>query len=292
MNFFKLLSLLGVFFFSFNSYALTSSPVLNSVCEETDTDFLTWNTCIIKTVGSKSKDVIFYLHGNDHDERSWLGDFGVARMLRDYWQENNIEAPTIVSLSFGPIWLLVKENGLTTGGLLELVSQRIYPRVISQLGLDEGKRILLGESMGGFNALQLYFEDSFSFDKAAFVCPAIVELSPFATEEEKKAYILRTKADPEKVNDIVRLSKFFIPSLEFWEKTSPLKIAKRQLGPQSKPIYLSASLQDNYGFYEGSLLLKKIANEFKTPLEWRPISGKHCSVDITSLGTFLTSKKN
>lgn len=281
--------LLFLFAFSFHTFASYEKPVLKSTCEETDTDTLTWNTCVIKTKGSKSKDVIFYFHGKDGDEKTWLENYSVTGMLRDYWQENNIDAPTVVSVSFGPIWLLVKKNGTPTGGLLELVSGKILPELNSRFE-NEGKRILLGQSMGGFNAMQLYLEDSLRFDKAAFICPAIGQLSPFASKEKVSDYIERTKASPDKVSDLIRLSRMFIPDLDFWEETSPLILADKNLQESSKPIYLSASLQDDYGFYEGSQLFKNIAKRKGVQIDWRPLSGKHCSHDIISLGKFLTRR--
>ena len=60
--------LIFLFAFSFHTFASFEKPVLNSTCEETDTDTLTWNTCVIKTQGSRSKDVIFYFHGKEGDE--------------------------------------------------------------------------------------------------------------------------------------------------------------------------------------------------------------------------------
>ncbi|MEE2742797.1 MAG: alpha/beta hydrolase-fold protein [Bdellovibrionota bacterium] len=275
------------FVFSFHTFASLERPVLESTCEETDTDRLTWNTCVIKTKDSKSKDVIYYFHGKDGDEKTWLENYSVTGMLRDYWQENNIDAPTVVTVSFGPIWLLVRNNGTATGGLLELVSGKILPELNSRFA-NEGKRILLGQSMGGFNAMQLYLEDSLRFDKAAFICPAIGQLSPFASDEEVLDYIQRTKASPDKVSDLIRLSKMFIPDLGFWKKTSPLILADKVLGEESSPIYLSASLEDDYGFYEGSLLFKNILKGKGVEINWRPLSGKHCSHDVISLGNFLT----
>lgn len=95
-------------------------------------------------------------------------------MLGRQWQESGRTQPTIVTVSFGPDWMLIPRGWAPRTGLRKHFLREALPRIEQGLDGASAVRILLGEFMGGFNAIQLL--DSGLFSKAAIFCLSVYKL--------------------------------------------------------------------------------------------------------------------
>lgn len=241
--------------------------------------------CVYKSQKGVNGNIAYYLHGRNLDELAWNDDTFYTSMIQKYWQENKLIPPIVVAISYGPIWLLAPRNAKAESGLLEHFLNQAIPFIESKIGTPK-ERILFGESMGGLNSLIAMFNSHASFSKVASLCPGVYNLSPFASLSEMKTVITRTGADPKIIYGILQLSKKFISTEDDWDKMSPLRLVEHTSKLKSK-LYLSCGLYDKYGNYEGTELLsqKMISKGFS--VEWHPIYGGHCAIDVSSLAEFL-----
>lgn len=258
---------------------------------------LTGGYCIHHQIGSKNHDVVYHLHGRGGSENSWNDKVSYGEQLREYWKDRGIDAPKIVSVSFGKIWVLASKNASPVSGLFEVLTQQVIPAVEKVMPLHR-RRFVLGESMGGFNAAQLYLRAK-GFSKAAVICAPIADLSLDATEEEVKDFIEKSAAwgyykdwNPglvtQNVKDMMQLANGFFPTEADWKAANPLELAQSVTKAQP-PLYLTVGMYDGFANYEGNQLFADALKKNGARVEWRPQWGGHCSVDIPSLAVFLTS---
>jgi len=146
----------------------------------------------------------------------------------------------------------------------------------------------MGESMGGFNASQLYFRNQSMFTKAALICGAMATVSPHASDAEVDAYIERTGASPLQVFIALSLARSYFPTEADWQKHSPVNLASQFLTPDSIPIYMSNGLKDKFGFHEGNLAFVQIALNLGSNIsyDFAPNAG-HCGADTTPIADFF-----
>ena len=241
--------------------------------------------CVYKSKQGVNGNIAYYLHGRNLDESAWNDETFYTSMVQKYWQEHKLTPPTVVAISYGPIWLLAPKNSKEESGLLEHFLNQAIPTIESKIG-NPKERILFGESMGGLNSLIAMFHSENLFSKVASLCPAVYSISPFASLSEIKSAVTRTGADPKLVFGVLQLSKKFISNEDDWNKLSPLSLLEHTSELKSK-LYLSCGLYDQYGNFEGNELLyqKMAAKGFS--VEWHPQYGGHCATDVTSLAEFL-----
>ncbi len=244
--------------------------------------------CITKTPGSTNPDIVYYFHGAGGNERRWVDRW---KGIRDSWIKSGSQAPTIVSFSFGPLWFLLEKNSLKTSGLLELMLNKLIPDMEVKLGGLHGRRIIMGESMGGFNVAQLVMQSPESFNRAAILCPVITLHTPFATIPEIESFISRTGANRKNAYEEIAFYRAFFPDLASWNKAAPLIMGQTKFGPRTPPIYMSADDHDEFGFFEGDVALGQLIASKNVPIEWHTIvGGTHCTADFDSVARFLVSE--
>lgn len=246
---------------------------------------VSWKFCVYTETGSRNQDVLYYFHGRGLDEKAWGDDGYYTGMVRKAWQAHGAGAPTVIAISFGKDWLLVPKNKSPYSGLLDAFTAAVVPTMEARIGGVKGRRILLGESMGGFNGTAVALRTTL-FAKAALLCPPMTTLSPFATEAEIVAFIERTKASPEKVRGAIQLSRAFLPEPADYDAASPLQLAEKA-SSATPPLYVSCGSYDEYGFFEGAERFAATARARGTKVAWRPLQGGHCAVDIESVAAFL-----
>ncbi|MGE3758388.1 MAG: alpha/beta hydrolase-fold protein [Pseudobdellovibrionaceae bacterium] len=201
--------------------------------------------CIFKAPKSKSQNVIHYFHGSGGNERSWVnsGSLFRADKLRDIWEANGIDAPVVVAVSFGPSWSLVEANSGINSEYLQKYVDSILPMVESRVGFIVRERILLGMSMGGGNAAQLFLKYPKLFTKAALISPAIVDMAPSDVDfinhmvDENHANV--NFAMRFKQNMVLK-----IPDLQSWLLFSPLDLGDRLLSPDSPELLVEIGTRD------------------------------------------------
>lgn len=241
--------------------------------------------CINRAVQGTNGDVLYHLHGRGLDERIWNDDTYLTALLQAQWRDRGALPPTVVTLSYGPTWLLTPRGKRSASGLLEDLMSRL-PEIETRTGAPR-RRLLMGESMGGLNVLIAGLSEPASFNKIAALCPGVYIDSPFSSLTTMRAGIERTGANPKIAFGIWLLGRKYIADEAEWRRISPLSLIERA-GPNFPALYLSNGLYDAYGNYEGSRLLAQRAAMRGVRTEWRPLYGGHCATDIASLARFLS----
>jgi predicted esterase len=239
--------------------------------------------------------VLYHLHGLGGSEHLWASTSSYTEQIREEWANTDSPLPIVVSISFGQTWLLAEKNSSPYSGLFEIITQTVIPQIESTLKHRRGKRILLGESMGGFNAIQLALKWNF-FDKAAILCAPMSLVSPFSSPAELQKAYESTVAwryyegrDPYEVTSAVQqavtLSKTFFPTEQDWAKANPLQLAQ---STKSEPkLYISIGQYDRFASYEANQKFSLDLASKNLEVTWRPLWGGHCAMDIVSLAKFL-----
>lgn len=249
--------------------------------------------CIHTPISNASADVLYHLHGNGGSQQTWQDTFYYPEQIRTEWLQSNSKLPTVVSISFGSTWLLVEKNEKSVSGLFEVFTQKVIPMIEAQMGGLKGRRLLIGESMGGFNSIQLSLKTDI-FSKAAILCAPITPVSPFAPMSEIEEYLHTTavwdyyKKNPktvlESVDGAIAIVQGFINEPQ-WTSISPLDLA--QTSTTKTQLYVAVGYHDEYAAYEGNVEFVKILQEKNRNIEWRPQWGGHCAIDIPSVSAFL-----
>jgi pimeloyl-ACP methyl ester carboxylesterase len=240
--------------------------------------------CVTKTTGSTNPDFVYYLHGAGLEQNAWTS---AKEPIWQYWSDQGIDAPTVITFGFGPIFLLAQKNQAKASGLLEFVSDQYIPEIEKSLGGLKGRRILLGESMGGFNAIQMAMKRPELFSKIAINCPDIVDLSPYATKAEQQGFMDATGADHAHTYWELFMERIFFANDGSWDDAAPLTAAPKYFGPQTPPLFISGGVEDQYGFYPGTEAFVKIAQDKGVSVQWASVPGAHCSYDIAKVSEFL-----
>lgn len=159
------------------------------------------------------------------------------------------------------------------------------PRIEQGLGGAPAVRLLLGESMGGFNAIQLL--DSGLFSKAAILCLPVYELDYPLTLGGAIDLARRTGMEYKIALGYWWQWGDYVQSEAEWQATAPLAIAAGLEPGRAPQVYLSCGSRDQYGNFAGARRLGEILRSRGVAVQWRPLYTRHCGADIVSLAEFL-----
>jgi hypothetical protein len=248
--------------------------------------------CITETTASTNRDLVIFFHPRGTTEKNWISG-SVGKNLRDHWKKKNLAPPVIATVSFGKFSILVRKNSKKRSGLLETFYSSVLPLIEHKV--YQGKKALnkpslLGFSMGGFNALQVYFHDQSYWKRIALINPAISspDFTPFTSDKT-----LRKIAKKENISFMALYSakihgKVFFDNIKEWEASSPLSSARRSLTSKSPEILLNCGTRDHFGFYLGCKELKKISTTNSAPTTLKlKVNGSHSEFDHKTVGDFL-----
>jgi pimeloyl-ACP methyl ester carboxylesterase len=260
----------------------------NTVCSQAAVGSHKMKWCIQPTDRSKNPFVVYFFHGLTLDEHRWqTADF--AQEIRAIWRAKGLTPPTVISISFGRVWLLTqtrdKKYDFFVNSLMPYFEKMIGP-------VSAAQRIAVGESMGGFNVAQLFLKNPALFSRFAMHCPAITDVGPFDSDTDLWAFIKRTGADPLRV-----LLTKIIGLYEFKNEREWLAHSAVYLADQAKvlptKVYLSCGNKDQFGFYEGTgRVAQEVANKTEG-LQYVFIpGGDHGTVDTASLANFISADWN
>lgn len=231
------------------------------------------------TNGRRSTDLLYFLHGGGEAAESW-GRWAVGKEYFREYRSKGIPAPTVVSISFGRLWLLTEKSGL-----FERFTSVAMP-FIEKKTRAPAKRFLWGMSMGGFNALELALKRPELWRAVVLSCPGITPLSPRAAPQEIKDYMARTGARKANVDSILDLARTYFPNGEDWDRHDPLALAAA--AGSIPPLLIECGDQDEYGFFEGSRLLSEALGNGGRSVEFHRVpGGAHCVVTPAVVLKFL-----
>jgi len=272
--------------FVFHSLTLAAAPT--EKCASGDAGGQSFRWCARLPADPRPGTVLFYLHGNGGDERGW--NVPSHDLLERSIEAKGKKVPVVVTISFGATWFLSDTEGFRRSSLLAAYVEATQ-KVEKSLNLSALKeRWLMGESMGGFNALQLYFKRPALFSRVVSYCPAVLNFSPFAPRSEVEAYISRhepyvIRKLVEKWRDKMR-NEYSTPAA--WVAHDPRALDKPQNDPK---LFMGANGRDVFGFQEGTEVVRKKLQQQKAKLEWQFVdAGGHCDYDdrtMTALAAFL-----
>lgn len=271
-------------------------------------------TYCVDAATSTNKDILYYFHGSGGEATNWRDPFFYTEQIRQVWKEKGVDQPTVVAVSFdfSPLiedpkikqqfknkWILTDQDpNNKLSGLLPYLMTSLIPKIES--GATFARRIVVGESMGGFNSLQVALKTNL-FNKAAVICAPLAEtLNPFSTWEQVEAYAKNTiawnyysytadgpKVIRERVEGMQFLSQVFASSIESWSSADPFQLLKAADVKNLPQFYITAGAYDPYLAYEGSAQFSNLLKAKGGSVEWRPQWGGHCAIDILSLAEFL-----
>lgn len=242
--------------------------------------------CIYRDRRGTNGDIVYHLHGRNLDEQVWNDDTYYTAMLQGEWQRSRALPPTVVTVSYGSVWLLAPRGEKSDSGLLDDLMARL-PEIEAKVGRPR-RRLLLGESMGGLNVLVAGLSYPTRFARIAAICPGVYATSPFAPLSTIRADMARTGADPRIVLGVWLMARKYVANDAEWRRIDPLELIAR-VGPDYPALYLSNGLYDAYGNFEGTQRLAEVARRRGVRTEWHPIYGGHRATDAVSLAAFLTS---
>jgi hypothetical protein len=288
------MKLFAIALFLFAAAARAADPH----CSNLDTPIPGQKGQICVYPGERNADVLYYLHGKDGSAEQWAYEGFWSQQLRDYWKAKGEAAPTVVSVSLGPIWLLSPKTKAPGGiGLFDLFVGKLIPAIEAKIGGLKGRRLLLGDSMGGFNSIQLGMKTDL-FVKVAALCAPMGDgtVGPFSSDDAVATYIRNSTAfksahhtfdELKESFDTIKMVVGVFWTADEWPASDPIALAQNLRGPRHAAWYLAAGYFDRYLAYEGNVAFADRLARSGTNVDWRPQWGDHCAVDVPSLAEFL-----
>lgn len=261
-----------------------------TVCDAGSVGWRSYRYCLSFNRESKSTAILYYLHGVGGDENSWSS--AGHQTLEASWKARGIEEPAILTITLGSTWFLSEESGMFSRSTADVFVNGLIPSLEALLPQKPKERVLLGESMGGFNGIQLLAKTPTLWSRAALVCPAITAVGPQATPMEVEEFITRQK--PFGRRDLIErwLGKLKVafPTKPIWAKHNPIVLAQ-SASVDSPKVLIVGHAKDEFGFFEATA-------EFYDQLKNRGVRAEmvvaldqgHCQHNRESLerlGTFL-----
>lgn len=284
----KILLGLGLFFTSTFAADFEPQPIegitMNCFQEALPVEY---SFCINKFIGSKSQDLIYHFHGRDGNATWWNDQNYYTGQVHAQWLKNGFEIPTVVTVSFGKVWLLTERPDQSNGGLSAVFISDVLPRIEKEISVKIARRLLVGESMGGINALMTAFKSGVHFAKIASLCAPLPTVSPFASPAELWAYFKRAGTTKARALSMIAMAKMFYPNEETWRNNDPVQVSKNYNSTHTPPLYLNCGKKDEYGCMEGSEIIIKNIHQNKGSIVWNPRDGGHCDIEPKSLAKFL-----
>lgn len=244
-----------------------------------------YHWCVHRDPSSSSKRTVVYLHGNGGSERSWPADDNTR--LQELLNKSPEGAPAIITLSLGGAWFLNEEGGTFSRSNLETLLEKALPEAEAKLGFSPSPRVLVGKSMGGFNATQLFAKaPAGTFSAAAILCPAQPPLTPFATRAEMETFIQarRTYIRPDLVEKWTERFRQAYSTPALWKKHDPLELAAGMAASKT-PLFLQADDQDVFGFYPNAEKFHQALKAKGANVQWHvTVGGQHCQLNEPMIG--------
>lgn len=243
--------------------------------------------CEHETPETDSSVYLYVLHGKDQSEQFWQKGEFYAGLLQNYLQKTGQKIPKVISISFGPLWLITPKMTDERTGLLETFRNQVFPNIEREIGVPQ-QRFLMGASMGGINALTLVINMPEFFKRVAVMCPPIYEISPFSSTSEILDFMVQSGAKPQQMSTALGVGRVLFKNDEEWKRFSPIDVIKAKATLKGlPPLYLSCGEWDEFGNFATVANFAEIATSKGAQVSWWPNSGDHCAVDVRSLADFL-----
>ncbi|MFN7729262.1 MAG: alpha/beta fold hydrolase [Bdellovibrio sp.] len=259
---------------------------VQAVCGSGRQGSQSYSWCVQSEPKPRSGTVLYYFHGNGGNESSW--NTPEHQKLVSLWGKQASAPSAIVSISFGKNWFL-NQN------LQEVVARKIIPDIESRLGFAVKRRVLLGESMGGFNAAVMALASPKVFDRIAISCPAVYPINPYASTREVSQFVARQPAGVNTKFILKWLGKqqsYFRSAQEF-SALDPIRMPEK-LSSSNTAFYMMGDENDSLGVYEGAKLMAGAAKKRGLNVQWWSIPNadhcQHSGPSLEALAKFLAAE--
>ncbi len=256
---------------------------INTVCSDQRTATGTRFDYCVRT-NTESKSLIYFFHGLMGSSSSYKRF--MTGPLDPLWEKKGLAVPNVISVSFGTQWLLSEAEG--GAQLLKVFKDDVMPSLEKEFQFDQSyKRSIIGMSMGGFNASQVFAKLPQAFERIALLCPAFTTISPWASQAEIDAYIKRTGAYRVLVNVGINLAQKEFVNAKMWDQENPFANLARTPA-LNIPAFVGVGDKDQYGFQEGALTYAEALKSKTDQVEFYLIKDAgHCSYPLKELATFF-----
>lgn len=246
---------------------------------------IAWEYCISSYKKSTSKKVIYHLHGRNGNATWWNDSTYHTGKIYQEWVDSNYDVPTVISISFGKLWLLTKNANQT--GLRDIFLNEVIRNIEKKLTFQVESRAIFGISMGGLNAFYLSMSNSGLFSKSAIICAHIPFISHYSGIYSIFNYALENKVSVKRSYMMYQFSKHFFKTVDDWELNSPLELLNNFDPKKSPSLYLTCGEKDDWGCMKVSEQVAAKVNSMQGTAAWIPREGGHCDMDYASLAKFL-----
>lgn len=273
------------------TYLFSTIAIAASDCGKQVVEGISFSYCIHASAKPSAHDVLYYLHGGGGSEHSWKDKRNYTRDVMREWAKSGRTIPTVITISFGETWILSEIASNTKPALYPLVVNHLMPLLEEKMGGLKGRRMLLGESMGGFNAAQLLLKNGDLFDRVALVCPGIATIGPHSSQASIDDFMERHKPylNRDWVTGILSWMRSEFPSEQDWLKHDPLALVKASASITPR-LHVSCGKKDEYGFFEGAEQFAELAKAKGAFVQWEPLAGRHCASNPKSIADFLSAR--
>ncbi len=237
---------------------------------------------------TRNHDLLYILHGSNGTESDWI-QAGDNRDIQRVWDQENIAAPTKITISFGDEWWFVDRDLPESPSLQRLFVQQVIPYLERRIPGRHGRRLLKGVSMGGWNGAQLLLKNSSLFSKVALICPVIATVGPFSTDDQIGRFIKQNEpyANESWIHELIEYERETFATPADWLRHDPLTVILTA-DIQTPEVYVSCANHDQFGFFEGTEAFVKLAIERGVNVTWQPTEGGHCVIDAPVVAHFFT----
>ncbi|MEM8771211.1 MAG: alpha/beta hydrolase-fold protein [Pseudomonadota bacterium] len=252
-----------------------------------ETTPVSWSYCINTVSGSENQDVLYYLHARNGNETWWNDKDYHTGKLYEHWRQNNQTAPTVVSISFGKLWVLKEGEKDGKGSLYEIFTSVVIPEIETKLKQLSGKRMIAGISMGGYNTLIVSMKSKNFFAKSASICAPLPTVSHHDGLWRVISEARSSNTSFRRAVMLWQFSRSYYPEKENWRANDPLSLSESFTPDNAPAIYVTCGRKDNWGCFDGTEKFVANISAAGGAIEWVPRDGGHCDIDYASLADFL-----
>ncbi len=208
--------------------------------------------------------ILYFLHGLGDNEQMFLHSGGWD-LVQDLWESKQLGEYLIVTPAGGESFFINSSDGRTR--YEDFLVREFLPFIEGRYRVRMGRafRGVAGISMGGFGALHLAFHHPELFGSVSAHSAAVIEKAP----------VIAVADSPESGRLRIFGTVFGSPpDRAFWERTSPLTLA-RTADLAHVAIYFDCGAQDDYGFNAGAEALDRVLQARHVLHEFHIYPGGH-----------------
>ena len=261
----------------------TGSKEVIHVCEKRE-KFLDIKYSYCYDSSNDSQDMIVYMHGAFSSAKAWTKPafFSTKKFLEV--KIGMKKQPKALTISFGRSWMLTNQTERDKRPKYATIEN--FMKVLGHLERKHfrpKRRFLVGISMGGHNALQLYLHKPKMWDRAVIVNPLQTECHPFDRLDVKCMWGNTTKQST--LSHVMVRANY--ESRALYDANSPAGAGAQFASSEHPPLQLHIAENDEFKFTEGGIAIFKALLGRGVPIEAVVNPGDHKDMGVTKIIDFL-----